>query len=286
METVRQILDRANREHWAVPHFNISNLEMIKAIAEAAVERRSPALIGTSEGERDFVGLAEGVALVRAVRERYQIPLYINADHSYSVEKAKEAIDAGYDSVHIDLSKKPFEENIAGTREVVEYARTKNSEISIEGEIGYFVTDSSKVYDKEIEVPEESLAKPEEAERFVRETGVHRLAPVVGGIHGVAKNEGKLDIARIAAIKAKLSDTVLVLHGGSGDPAEDLKAAVAAGIANVHISTDLRVAYHAALQIEAAKDEIAPYRIFAPVIAAVKRVCIANMDLFGSSGKI
>ena len=283
---VKEILERARDEKWAVPHFNISNFEMLKALVEAALDLRSPLLIGTSEGERDFIGLKSAVSLVLSLREEYDFPIYLNADHSYSVEKAKAAIDAGYDSVHIDLSKKSFEENVAGTREVVEYAKTKNPAISIEGEIGYFVTDSSKVYRETIDVPIESLAKPEEAVDFFKRTGVHRLAPVVGGIHGVAKNKGHLDVERIGHIHKAIPDAVLVLHGGSGDPPEELKAAIRAGIANIHISTDLRVVYVDVLRREIAKDEIAPYKIMGPVIDAVKKVAIQNIRLFESGGKV
>ena len=283
---VKEILERARDEKWAVPHFNISNFEMLKALVEAALDLRSPLLIGTSEGERDFIGLKSAVSLVLSLREEYDFPIYLNADHSYSVEKAKAAIDAGYDSVHIDLSKKSFEENVAGTREVVEYAKAKNPAISIEGEIGYFVTDSSKIYKETIDVPIESLARPIEATDFFKQTGVHRLAPVVGGIHGVAKNEGHLDIERIGHIHKAIPDAVLVLHGGSGDPPEELKAAIKAGIANIHISTDLRVAYVDALRREIAKDEVAPYKIMDPVIDAVKKVAIQNIRLFESDGKV
>lgn len=286
MLTVREVLEKARDEKWAVPHFNISNLEMLRALAEAARELRSPVLVGTSEGERDFIGLRVAVALVRAIREEYDLPIYLNADHSYSVERAKAAIDAGYDSVHIDLSKKSFAENVAGTREVVEYAHKKTPLVSIEGEIGYFVTDSSKVYAEAIDVPLESLAKPDEAEEFFKQTGVHRLAPVVGGIHGVAKNEGHLDISRITKIHNAIPHAVLVLHGGSGDPPEEMKAAIAAGIANIHISTDLRVAYVKALRRELTKDEIAPYKIMKAVIEDVQNVAEENIKLFESAGKV
>ena len=283
---VKEILERARDEKWAVPHFNISNFEMLKALVEAALNLRSPLLIGTSEGERDFIGLKSAVSLVRSLREEYDFPIYLNADHSYSVEKAKAAIDAGYDSVHIDLSKKSFEENVAGTREVVEYAKAKNPAISIEGEIGYFVTDSSKIYKETIDVPIESLAKPEEAVDFFKHTGVHRLAPVVGGIHGVAKNKGHLDIERIGHIHEAIPDAVLVLHGGFGDPPEEIKNAIKAGVAKIPISTDLRVAYVDALRREIAKDEVAPYKIMDPVIDAVKKVAIQNIRLFESDGKV
>lgn len=285
MQSLKSVFEKARREGWAVPHFNISNFELLKAVVEAAHEKASPLLIGTSEGERDYIGLETAVALVRAYRETYAFPLYLNADHSYSVETAKAAVDAGYDSIHIDLSKKPLAENIAGTREVVLYAKNKNPEISVEGEIGYFVTDSSTVYKKDIDVPIESLARPEEAVEFVEKTGVDRLAPVVGGIHGIARNAGHLDIERVGEIHGALPEITLVLHGGSGDPPEEIQAAIVRGIANVHISTDLRVAWREALMKEITREEYAPYKIMGPVVEAVKKIAILNIDIFKSAGR-
>ena len=286
MENLNEILHRARREGWAMPHFNISNLEILKAITEAALEARSPLLIGTSEGEQNFLGLRQSVALVQSLREEYNMPFYLNADHMYSVETAKRAVDAGYDSVHIDLSKKSLAENTRGTKEVVEYARSKNPLISVEGEIGYFVTDSSKVYKEAVEVPMESLAKPEEAVSFAEETKIDRLAPVIGGIHGVASNAAHLDIARIEEISRVLPNTIFVLHGGSGDDPEEIRSAIKNGISNVHISTDLRVAYVTALRASIATEEYAPYKIMKPVVEAIMEIAIKNIRLFGSDNKV
>lgn len=287
MMTIHEVLQKASTEGWAVPHFNIPNLEMLKAIVEACVEKKSPVLIGTSESEREFIGLEQAVALVKSYREEYDMPFYLNADHTKSVEKAKAAIDAGYDSIHIDLSKKALADNTRETKEVVEYARAKNPAISVEGEIGYLVTDSSKVYKTAIEIPDESLAKPDEAEAFVAATGVHRLAPAVGSMHGIALNAPHLRIALIQEIKKRLPKTALVLHGGSGVPHEQIREAIPAGISNIHISTDLRVAFVDTLrkELDAEKDEYALYKIMAPEVEEVKKVVALHIDLFGSAGK-
>ena len=285
---LNEILSQASTEHWAIPHFNVPNLEMLKAIVEACRDKKSPVMIGTSESEREFIGLEQAVALVKSYRDEYQLPIFLNADHTKSAEKAKLAIDAGYDSIHIDLSKKDLEDNIRETKEVVAYARAKNPDISVEGEIGYLVTDSSKVYKSAIEVPPESLAKPEDAKRFVAETGVNRLAPAVGSIHGIALNEPHLHIDLIKEIQAAVPDTALVLHGGSGVPHEQIREAIPAGIANIHISTDLRVAFVDTLrkELEKEKDEYALYKIMEPEVEAVKKVVAAHIDLFGSAGKV
>ena len=272
-----------------MPHFNISDEITFRAICEAGKKLSSPVLIGTSEGERKFIGLRQAVALTRAFREEYNIPIFLNADHSYSVETAKSAVDAGYDSVHIDLSKLPFEENLKGVQEIVEYARQKNSNITVEGEVGYLVTESSKIYKEIIEVPESSLTKPEEALEFARKTGVNRFAPAVGNLHGIAANVKKLDIERIKAIRKILPENVsLVLHGGSGTPDDQIKEAIKAGINNIHINTEIRVVYANSLRefLKNNPEEIAPYKIFQPVIAAVAKKVEEKIRLFGAVGKI
>src|SRR3989338_11643600 len=140
------------------------------------------------------------------------------ADHQKSVEAAKEAIDAGYDSVHIDLSKESYEKNLAGTKEVVEYAKAKNPDISVEGELGFLPTDSSKVFSEEIKINPEDFTKPDQAREFIESTGINRFAPAVGNFHGMStKMEKKLDFERIKAIREAMpAEVALVLHGGSG----------------------------------------------------------------------
>ncbi len=284
--TLKDALKKANDEQWAVPHFNVSTLDMMRAICEVAWYKKSPVLIGTSEGERSFIGVGQAVALIKSFRAQYQLPFFLNADHTYSVEAAKLAIDAGYDSIHIDLSKKTLAENIAGVKEVAAYARSKDTSISVEGEIGYLVTDSSKVYATAIEVPPESFADPEEAEKLVKETGIDRLAPAVGSIHGIAANIPHLDFARIERIHKLLPGIALVLHGGSGVPDDQVKEAIRRGIVNIHKSTELRVAYAAAVKKALNGDEVAPYKFLASALDEVKKIVAHYIDLFGSAGKV
>lgn len=285
---LKEILSQAQKEGWAVPHFNVSDIAMLKGLAEAAAEARAPVMIGTSEGESDFLGLQTAVALVKALRQELNLPVFLNADHCHSRERAKAAINAGYDSVHIDLSKLPLEENIAGTKEVAAYARAKNAKISVEGEVGYLVTDSSQVYKKAIAVPQESLAKVEEAVRFAEETGVDRLAPAVGTLHGIAANAPNIDVERVRSIGKAIRNTILVLHGASGAPDEQIKKAISAGIANVHFSTDIRLAYTAALRQFLAEhpEETTPYKLLAPAVAAVKAKAMEKIRLLGAVGRL
>lgn len=275
-------------------HFNISDAVTLAGICEAAKELGAPLMIGTSEGERKFIGPAQARAMINAYRDEYKLPIFLNADHHKSIDKAHEAINANYDSVHIDLSVTKLEENIAGTKEVVAYAKAKNVDISVEGEVGYLVTESSKIYKEIIEIPPESLTKPEEAARFVKETGVDRFAPAVGNLHGIAANVKKLDVARIAAIRDAIDamrdpgEVAMVLHGGSGTPDEQIKAAIEAGINNIHINTELRVAYAESLRkfLSDNPEETTPYKMFAPVIFAIKQKTAEKLKLFGSVNRI
>ena len=289
MKTLKEYLAEAGQNGSALGHFNISNLVQLRGIISACQKTGSPAMIGTSEGEADFIGFKMARAMVDAAREETGLPIFLNADHFHSFEKAKEALDAGYDSVLIDLSKEPYEKNLEITKSVVEYAREINPEISVEGELGYLVTDSSKIYKEKIEIPPESLTKPEEALKFVNETGVDRFAPAVGNLHGIAANEPKLDFELIKKIRAVLpSEVAMVLHGGSGIPDDQMREAVKLGFNNVHISTEIRVVYVDALRkmLAVAPDETTPYKIYKPVVEAVSAKTAEKLELFGCVNKI
>lgn len=285
--SLQEWLQRALREGWAMAHFNISNLEMLRGIVAVCQKLGSPVLIGTSEGEADFVGLLQARALIDAYKQETGLPIFLNADHVHSVERAKAAVDAGYDSVLIDLSKQSYEENVTGAKIVVEYARKKS--VDVEAELGYLVTDSSKVYTESFIIPPESLTKPEEAEHFVRETGCDRFSPAVGELHGIAANTPQLDMERIANIRKRLPDSVaMVLHGGSGIPDEQMREAIRLGFNNVHVSTELRVAYTDALRAALKKypQETAPYKYAADAVLAVQQKIEEKMKLFGSVNRI
>src|SRR3989339_332356 len=200
MKTLSEILFQARKNNLAVGHFNISNLEQLRAIMEAAKRFNAPIMIGLSEGERKFVGLKQAVALVKSFKEEYSLPIFLNPDHSHSVESAKMAFDAGFDSVHIDLSSLPFEDNVRGTREVVEYVKSKNPE---------------------------DLTMPEEAAEFTGKTGIDRFSGAYGNSHGISLDEPALDIERIKAVRQALpKEVAMVLHGGSGIPDEEIKEAI------------------------------------------------------------
>lgn len=283
--TLSQLHERALKEHWAVPHFNFSSLAQLHGIMDAVTEAHTPVVIGTSEGERKFIGLHQAVYLRDSFRHEYGLPVFLNADHTRDVALGMAAVDAGYDSIHMDLSTLPYKENAAGTKRVVEYAKEKNPDINVEGELGYLVTESSKVYKEAFEVPEDSYTNVEEAVRFVRETGVDRLAPAVGTLHGIAANKPVIRFELVEELRKALPDRIaLVLHGGSGVANEDIERVVKAGFNNIHISTELRLAYTTALRETLAKkpSEIAPYHYLGDARLKTAQVARQKIILFNA----
>lgn len=285
MRTLRQIIEDAQKRKVAVGHFNISETAALKAIAEAARKLKIPVMVGTSEGEREFLDQDEAVALVRELREKHGQEIFINADHTKSVEKAKEAIDSGYDEVLFDGAKLTMEENIKQTAEVVKYARSKNPDILVEGEIGDIGSGSTirKEIPKGAAINADQLTKPEVAAAFVKATGVDLLAPAVGNIHGMFANapEPALDLSRIAAIW-KACGVPLVLHGGSGNTDADFLGAINGGVAVIHISTELRLAWRKGMEATLKKnpDEVAPYKLMAGSIEEMQKVLEHKLKLF------
>ena len=280
MKSLREYIDEARDKGVAIGHFNISNLEALRGIFNAAKEKGLPIIIGVSEGERDFIGVKQAVALVKSLRDEYEYPIFLNADHTYSFERVKEAIDAGYDSVIFDGTKLSLEDNIKITKQCVEYAHRKNPDILVEGELGY-IGQSSKVLD---EVPEGVvMTNPEDAKKFVVATGVDMLAPAVGNIHGMLSSgiDPALNIDLIKKISAAVG-IPLVLHGASGNSAADIKAAIASGVALVHINTEIRVAYRDAVRdfLQNNPKEVAPYKFLKPGLEAVQKVVSEKLGFF------
>jgi fructose-bisphosphate aldolase class II len=288
MHTLREAIAEAEQKKVAIGHFNISDSEQLSAIFSSAQSLSVPVIIGTSEGERDFLGVRRAVALVQSLREEYDYPIYLNADHTYSFERVKEAVDAGYDAVIFDGTKFPLEENIAETKKCVEYARSvsasRGADILVEGEIGYIGT-SSKLLDELPQGvdPENAITTAEELVRYVKETEVDLVAPAVGNLHGMLKG-GKnpdLNIERIKELRA-IGGIPMVLHGGSGISDQDFTDAIQAGIAIVHINTEIRVAYRDGIKniLAETPDEIAPYRFMKGGVDGVARIVEERLRLF------
>lgn len=288
MKTLRETIAEAEERKVAIGHFNISNLEGFWAVVNAVKNLKVPAIIGVSEGERDFLGIKQAKALVDTVRESTEgLPIFLNADHSYSVDRVKEVVDAGFDAAIIDLAEKSFEENVSATKEAVGYKNSKNPNALIEAELG-FIGKSSKILD---DVPEgaqfsdDMMTKPEEAANFVQETGIDLFAPAVGNIHGMVKSghNPRLNPGRIKEIKEAVK-IPLVLHGGSGISDEDFKAAIEAGISIIHINTEIRLAYKQGLQRSLSEnpDEIAPYKYLRPALQEMQSAVERRLKLFNN----
>jgi fructose-bisphosphate aldolase, class II len=284
MSALRDVLTRLQQEGTAVGHFNVSDQVLLKAVIAAAADTKLPVLVGASEGERDFFGARQLAALVKSLREDTGLPIFLNADHTHSLKKALEAANAGFDSVGIDFSSLPFEENVASTKEAVQAIKAVNPGILAEGEIGDIGTGSEI---KEAPQGSGKLSTPEEARQFVAATGIDVLAPAVGNMHGMLKSmvHGKakkhLDLERIAQIK-QATGVFLTLHGGSGTDDNHFRKAIAAGINIIHINTELRVAWRESLDESLARDsnDVVPYKVLRPVVDSVKQVVSARLRLF------
>jgi fructose-bisphosphate aldolase class II len=282
---LRDVLQQAQKNGVAVGHFNVADLVMLKAVFAAARELKVPVMVGVSEGEREFFGVRQIAALVRSLREEFDFPIFLNADHTHSLAKAVEAAKAGFDSIVFDLSALPFEENVRQTKEAIGVLKAINPDILVEGEIGDIGT-GSEIHDAAPDLSR-GLTSPEQAKQYVDATGVDILAPAVGNMHGMLKSmvqgvtKKHLDIARIAAVKSA-ARVLLTLHGGSGTNDDDFRRAIAAGINIVHINTELRVAWRRGLEEGLAKkpDEVVPYKILPVTVEAVKQVALSRLRLF------
>jgi fructose-bisphosphate aldolase class II len=285
MHSLRNLLQEAQENGVAIGHFNISDLVLLKAVFAAARELNVPVLVGLSEGEREFVGVRQIAAFVRSLREEFDFPIFLNADHTHSLAKGVEAAKAGFDSIVFDLSALPIEENVRQTKQAVEALKAINPFVLVEGEIGDIGT-GSEIHESSPDVSK-GLSTPEEAKHFVESTGVDILAPAVGNTHGMLRSmvQGEtkkhLDIESIAGIK-RAAQVFITLHGGSGTDDEDLRKAIAAGINIIHINTELRVAWRHGLEHGLGKypGEVVPYKILPPAVEAVKQVVGSRLTLF------
>ena len=285
MQTLLNVLQEAQKSRVAVGHFNIADLVFLKAVFASAQQLKVPVVVGVSGGERKFIGVRQIAALVRSLRDEFDFPIFLNADHTHSLPEAAEAARAGFDAVVFDVSTLPFEQNVAQTKEAVEALKTINSGILVEGEIGDIGT-GSEIHEKAPDLSS-GLTTPRQARQYVEATGVDTLAPAVGNMHGMLKSmvrgetKKRLDIARIAEIK-RATGALLTLHGGSGTDDEDLRRAIAAGINMIHINTELRVAWRHGLENALAKqpNEVVPYTILSGAVDSVKHVACSRIRLF------
>ena len=264
LTTAKKVLLPARAKKYAVPAFNVNDLEFLKAVIDAAVRMKSPIIVQTSEGAIHYAGMDYLIAMIR-VAAQAPVPVVMHVDHGKDLKLIQRAIKSGYTSVMYDGSSLPYKENVRNTKKVVAWAKAKG--VSVEAEIGALAGIEDFV---SVEAKDAMLTNPEEAARFARETRCDSLAVAIGTSHGAFKFKGKthLDIDRLKAI-AKLVKLPIVLHGASGvledvkELAEqygatlgeargvmdiDIKHAIKNGVAKVNIDTDLRIAFTAGIR--------------------------------------
>ncbi len=233
--TTAEMLKKADANGYAVGAFNVENMEMVMAVIKACEEMRSPAILQTTPSTVKYAGLDMYYANVKAAAERASVPIALHLDHGNSFELAMQALRVGYTSIMIDGSHDSFEENIAVSKRVSDACRPNG--IPVEAELG-------KVGGKEddLECDDPGYTDPDDAVKFVRETGITSLAVAIGTAHGIYKGEPKLDLNRLSEIR-QVVDIPLVLHGASGVPDETVKECIKRGISKVNFATELRIAY-------------------------------------------
>jgi len=282
-----EYLEKAIKGKWAIGQFNFSTLEQLKGILAAASKNRSPAILGTSEGEYKFLGIKEIIALVELAKAACKIPVFLNLDHGKNLDLIKEAIDYGYNAVHFDGSGLSLEENIKKTKKVVAYARKKN--VLVEGELGV-IPGESKSQKGGLILKKENLTSPADVQKFIKTTKVDILAVSIGNVHGVYELMPKLDIGRLKEIEKITTPkgVGLVLHGGSGIPDSDIKKAIASGIVKINFNTELRMAWRGALEVYFKENpkELKPYKILPWVQNKIKEKVEEKIFLLNSKNKL
>jgi len=285
MQKLKDVLEGAQQNRIAIGHFNVSDLVVLNAVFTAAHEMNVPVIVGASEGERAFMGVTQIAALVKSLRDEYDFPIFLNADHTHSLAGGEEVARAGFDSIVFDLSALPLEQNVRQTREAVAALKAIHPSMLVEGEIGD-IGSGSEIHET-MSPSSKRLTTPGEARQFVQETGIDVLAPAVGSMHGMSRSmvrgESKqhLDIERIAAIR-EAAGVPLTLHGGSGTDDDDFRKAITAGITIIHVNTELRVAWRRGLEDSLAgkPEEVVPYKILPPVVESVREVVKSRLGLF------
>ena len=263
---------RSREERFAIGAFNVGNLETLKAIVEAAKNKKAPVIIEASPGESGFMGYTNLVDLVQNYRDE-GAEVILNLDHATEFEKVKMAFDAGFDYLHFDGGQIEFEENVKIAKQIVDMAHPKG--IMVEGEVDH-ITGSSALHTGEKVAAEQAkgnYSDPAKAKEFVERTGVDTYASFIGNAHGLYADEKRLDLERLKQIREAIPDTFLSLHGGSGVNSEDIKAAIEIGINKINVNTEMRSAYRQELEERLKEsDEVAMYKLYPEIIEEVQKV--------------
>lgn len=281
----KKYFEKAKREGFGLGAFNAANLESIKAVVNAAVKTQSPLIIECSPGEVEHLGVLQAVSLVRSFEKQFQIPIILNLDHGTDPQKIIEAIDAGFDYVHFDGGKIPFEDALKIGKELADYAHSKG--VFIEGEIDQIEGSSADHTDIKPDVDSNLYTDPKKAREFVEKTGIDVFASFVGNLHGIYAENKHLNLILLKQIQDEMPNTYLSLHGGSGIVEEDIKEAIKIGIVKINVNSELRIAFKMVLQeVLNNSNEIAAYKFMQKPMEEMQKVVEGKIKMFGSDGKI
>ncbi|EKK5415755.1 ketose-bisphosphate aldolase [Enterobacter hormaechei] len=277
---MKDVLSIAQQNKFGVGAFNIASAEFARLVIEVAEKLRSPVILEVHPDEHEFTG-DDFIYYLRELAIKATVPVVIHLDHGQTLEQVMRAIRTGYTSVMIDASALPFEENIAITRHITEVAHATG--VSVEAELGTIGVAEGSSEGGHAEI---LYTDPQQAEQFVRETGVDTLAVAIGTSHGLypAGKQPKLDIERLKAIKQRLS-IPLVLHGGSGNKDAEVAESIQHGVSKINISSDMKKAFYVALEEELKSGSHEPNALYLKPMDAAKEIVIQKMDLFSSIGK-
>lgn len=285
----RDWLTKAKQEGFAIPALNVGTLETFKGIVEACVEAKSPVIIESSTGETKWMEGENVASISRNLSKKYNVPIIVNLDHAYTYEDTRPGFEAKYDLIHFDGSKLPYEENVEVCKKIVPEAHEMG--VLVEGEIDRIQGEGSEVHEGQT-VDQATIdagkSDPERSAKFVVETGVDIYASFIGNLHGIFPGyTPNLDLDLLKRIQQAVPNTFLSMHGSSGTPEDQVRAAVAAEIVKVNVNTEIRLAYRTTLEKALGEHkEIAMYKVFPPVVEAVKKESLKWIDWCGSAGKI
>ena len=285
----RELMDRSHREKFAIGAFNVDNQETLIAICRAAQNKKSPVLVEVSHGEVVAIGHDNLRDMVDNYKDEYGIEMYINLDHSPSVEAAKRGVDAGFEFIHIDISQArkdaSEQEIIEETKQVVEYAKFTGA--LVESEPHYFAG-GSNLHDEDIDYDEikKTFSTPDGAKRFCEATGIDTFAAAIGNLHGKYNVPKQLDLDLLREIRGAIGGNIS-LHGGSGTPGHYFDEAAQIGVSKVNINSDLRIAFRTTLEkvLRDNPDQYAVVKLMPEVYGAVQEVVEDKIDMLRSAGK-
>ncbi|EOR28108.1 tagatose-bisphosphate aldolase [Clostridium sartagoforme AAU1] len=279
--STREMLIKAQREGYAVPAFNIHNLETLQVVVETAAELQSPVILAGTPSTILYAGGEYIVSMAEVSAEKYNIPIAIHLDHFEDIEEIKHYIDLGFKSAMIDASHSAYEDNIKTVKDVVEYAHKFDA--TVEAELGRL---GGQEDDLVVDEKDAMYTNPQQAKEFVEKTGIDSLAIAIGTAHGLYKGEAKLDFDRLKEIR-DMVDVPLVLHGASDVPDELVKKAISLGICKVNVATDLKIPFSDAVKkfFNEHPDANDPRKYMTPGKEAMKKIVEHKIMVCGSNGK-